>query len=518
MASENEGQMKIRVEKKLRRNDEPLEHDEHIPYPAHMESLPNEILAEIFEAGVSISKDQRGTLPIQSAISGVNRRWRRVAVSTPRLWSTILFHCDTRSVEYNFNHLHLWIERSAPCALDITIVVQPQSMSESNVTLAMDQMILHVDRWHRLTIKGISRRMIDSVIKSLCTVSAPRLQHFDLSVLEDYGHFARHHKIFTGGATALTSARIVGLCQVCTPPLVGLTALHFGGACRPSGSIRLTHDEFRDLLTASPSLADLALEALEIWTSPSASASNVHIPSLRTLSLNFAYCEDSFVQIFTLLSTPILETLSLAHMAIQHMNVFTLLSETAAPQYAALHTLKLFRCSTFREYSNEPPDNFFSTFSSVAHLYLISSTNIFLEPSSSHQTEMIPWPNLKSVTILPEVFPDVILTRMASGHPITTAYVPHERLSSDEILWARIREDVEVLEVDNVSDSVQYPGGLDHCMVEEIPEEDLINYDYGDYDGDRHERHAFYEQTFGVDYDGSDDSELLEYWAVCGSD
>ena len=36
--------------------------------------------------------------------------------------------------------------------------------------------------------------------------------------------------------------------------------------------------------------------------------------------------------------------------------------------------------------------------------------------------------------------------------------------------------------------------------------------DYG-----RHKRHAFIKQTYGVDYEGSDNSELLEYWAVCGS-
>ena len=101
-----EEQMKVRVEKKLRENDEPLDHDEHIAYPAHIEILPNEILAEIFEAGVSISQRQRGSLPFQGAISGVNRRWRTIAVSSPRLWSTILVHSDRRSGP-NFDHLRL---------------------------------------------------------------------------------------------------------------------------------------------------------------------------------------------------------------------------------------------------------------------------------------------------------------------------------------------------------------------------------------------------------------------------
>ena len=453
--------MKGRVEKKLHPNDEPLDCDEHIHYPAQIESLPIEILAEIFEAGVS-TKATHGTLPFQCAISGVNRRWRAIAVSTPRLWSTILFHCDRRSVGSNVDRLYLWIKRSAPCALDITIVAPPLFMYGYNMALVIDHIILHADRWHRLTIKDVSGPIVSSVIESLCTVSAPRLQHFDLSVLPDHGQITHiHDNIFTGGAAALTSARMVGLGKVCTPPLVGLTALHFGGTFRTAGSIQLIHDEFRDLLTASPSLADLALEAIELWPSPGTSTSNVHIPSLRTLSMNFAHCTDSFVQIFTLLSMPILETLRLAHMTTNHMTLF---SEMDVPQYAALHTLKLFRCSHFGDYYNEPLDNFFSTFSSVAHLYLISTANFILEPT---QTQRIPWPNLKSVTILPEVVPDIIQTRKASGHPITTAYVPRECLLSDEIMWTHMREDVEVLEVNDVSDSVEYPGGLDHCMMEE---------------------------------------------------
>jgi hypothetical protein len=54
--------MKNKVEKKLHRNDEPLDHDGYIPYPAHIESLPIEILAEIFDAGILISKGQHSTL------------------------------------------------------------------------------------------------------------------------------------------------------------------------------------------------------------------------------------------------------------------------------------------------------------------------------------------------------------------------------------------------------------------------------------------------------------------------
>jgi hypothetical protein len=385
----------------------------------------------------------------------------------------------------------------------------------------MDRIIPHISRLGRLSIQDISARMIEHIVASLRDASAPRLQHFDLSARLDHESFTltRDH-IFTGDATALTSARIVGLCHICTPPLVGLTTLHFGGACRTSGRIRLTHREFRDMLTASPSLANLALEALEIRSLLNTSIADVQLPSLRTLSLNFAYCEDSFVQILTLLSTPILETLNLAHMNKQHMLTFEISSGTGAPRYTTLQTLKLFICSSFREPSVKPPESFFFAFSSITHLYLISTANFILEPNSPHHAEQSHWPNLRAVTISPDVLPNVIRSRKARGHPITTAYVPHNCFASDKALWACIREEVEVLEVDNISDSLQYPGGLDQSVVEDSEEDEYGNEYIDDYDDDeyRSRRHTFYEQSFGVDYNDSDDSELLEYWAVCGSD
>jgi len=170
-------------------------------------------------------------------------------------------------------------------------------------------------------------------------------------------------------------------------------------------------------------------------------------------------------------------------------------------------------CSTLQEHSSEPPDSFYSTFSSITHLYLISTANFILEPTFHDRGEKIRWPNLRAVTIWPEVLPDIILSRKARGHPITTAYVPHDSLTSDEDLWAGIWEEVQVFEIDKACESLQYPGGLDQ------EEDDIRSNHYDDYDSGR-SRRAFYEQTYGVDYDsdGSVESELLEYWAVCGSD
>lgn len=498
--------------KRLRGNDS-FNHQDISP-PAPVQSLPDDVLIEIFQVGVSMPKGVFETLPFQHVVSSVNRRWRGIAISTPRLWSTI-FSCLGDP-----DCLSLWIERSASRALDITLMAQ-SVFDKSNIQLAIERLIPHVGRWRRLTIRDVVRSEVEAIIPSLRNVSAPQLQHFDLSVLPSYS--GTHADIFTEGAPALTSVRITTRSQICVPPLTGLTSLHFGGICQESGSILMTYEELRYMLTASPFLADLTLKAVDLRSN--ASAADILLPSLRTLSLNFAYCGDSFVRILTLLSVPVLETLSVAQMTGNHMTTFETLAGTGLSRYTALRTLKLFMCGTPWGRSVEPPESFFSTFSSITHLYLISSAHSILEPSF-HLVDRVHWPNLRAITMSPKASPGVVQSRISREHPLTTVYVPRDSQLSDETSWAHIREKIEVLEVEDV-DSLQYPGGLDQDAVEGNDESDndndndryhqTFNDDYDGSDADR-DRRAFYEQNYGVDYDDSDDSELLEYWAVCGSD
>ena len=86
----------------------------------------------------------------------------------------------------------------------------------------------------------------------------------------------------------------------------------------------------------------------------------------------------------------------------------------------------------------------------------------------------IRWPNLKAVTILPVVFPNIIRSRKDRAHPISTVYIPRDSLAN-ETLWAGIG-DIDVFEIDNTCDSLQYPGGLDHITVEEDdPDNEYVN-------------------------------------------
>ena len=102
-----------------------------------MQSVPDDVLAEIFQAGASMHRDPVDRVYIDDLpilqfpclVSSVSRRWRDIALSSPRLWSRMTNHEGPS----------LWIERSGACLLDITISVSwDGSGFASSLQSAMD--------------------------------------------------------------------------------------------------------------------------------------------------------------------------------------------------------------------------------------------------------------------------------------------------------------------------------------------------------------------------------------------
>jgi hypothetical protein len=112
-----------------------LENQRDIPRSTDlMHSMPDDVLAEIFQAGTSMQRDRivglvgigdpvgiddHPVLLLPLLVSSVSRRWRDVALSSSRLWTTIVFNCNW--FKTNREGPSLWIERSGVCLLDITI-------------------------------------------------------------------------------------------------------------------------------------------------------------------------------------------------------------------------------------------------------------------------------------------------------------------------------------------------------------------------------------------------------------
>ena len=344
----------------------------------------------------------------------------------------------------------------------------------------MDQIIPHIGRWHWFTVETLPQSMLETVVPRLRTASAPYLRHFDMTVNQDIFEITDNicGHIFTGGAASLASARIIGLCYMYTPPLGGLTFLQLGGRCEPITTVQVTAEDLRDLLTAATSLIHLALQCLDIVFPSNSTVSDIQIPSLRSLSVNLAYCGPSFLRLVSLLSLPNLETLNLAHISRAHVQFI----DPGAQRYAALRTLKIFYC---RAVLPSLSKSLFTSFPSITHLYLIESSESVLAQSDGDLA--IAWPLLKFITFSNPVSTSLICnfidTRKEMGHPLTTIYVPRRLLTSSEAAWSRVRQEIEVLEVDD-AESLQYPGGrlLDVELESGSEDEAEDDYDYEDED------------------------------------
>ncbi|KIM87457.1 hypothetical protein PILCRDRAFT_814984 [Piloderma croceum F 1598] len=474
-----------------------LENQRDIPCSSDlMQSVPDDVLAEIFQAGTSLCRDpiddlfidDLPKLPFPHLVSSVSRRWRDVALSSPRLWTTIVFNCDMGT---NHECPSLWIERSGACLLDITISTSPWNYwdSSSNLKSAMDQIIPHTNRWRRFTVDSLSQNMVRTVVARLRTASAPHLRDFKMISNDNHGFDIDSDSlgtmdvtssvcdhIFTGGAPSLTKARLIGPYSMYRPPLTGLTYLQLGGSNHSNEIVTITANCLRDLLTASPFLTNLVLQCLDIVLPLNTSVSDIQIPSLCSLTMIFSSHKCKFWKLFSLLSLPKLATLALGQ-----MSQFSELSIDVGPQsYPTVTVLELLKCGRIH---HSLAKSLYSSFPSIIHFNLIGSSGVVPEHPhvQSDSDGAIIWPHLKTVTIsYPlkyETICDFIDNREKMGHPLGTVNV-----------WSRIRQEMAVIKLDNESKSnFPYLAGL-KSAIEEV--------EYEEYEDRREEEERFHPDDF----------------------
>jgi len=450
---------------------------------------------EIFQAGTSMCEDRKNRseiveldddtnlrLPFPHLVSSVSRRWRNVALSSPRLWTTIVFNCNGTT---DHEGASLWIQRSGACLLDITISMEflPRG-PESYLQSAMDQIKPHTSRWRQFTLAVGSQAMIQMVVPYLRTASAPHLRDLKITLSDDDFDFwtptdttsSVCDRLFTGGAASLTVARLIGA-YICTPPLTGLTYLQLGGTSH--GTKTITAHCLRDMLTASPFLINLELQSLDI-VFPLTNIGDIQIPSLCSLTMNkISSRELDFWKFFSIFSLPKLQTLVLAHM----FRFSEPLTDIGLPRHATVTVLRLVNCGLIHVSLAKA---LYSSFPSIVQLDLIQSSGLILKHPHvrSDGDSAIIWPHLKTITIsypvTYETICDFIDNRNEMGHPLGTVNV-----------WSRIRRQMEVLNLDHMSESkFQYPAGLESAIKdvdheeweEEWAEDRLTAQDFDRYD------------------------------------
>jgi F-box-like len=142
--------------------------------------LPPEVLAEIFyycspENWIDDNPhDKRATM----LSSHVCRLWRQVALSMPRLWSSLSLEIRTANYESSLSLAKSWLSRSGGCPLKLRILCFDRSR---NLQFLVDTILPLCHRWQNLYIVVLFAE-IDDFVAAIGHV--PRLEMLDLSVLD----------------------------------------------------------------------------------------------------------------------------------------------------------------------------------------------------------------------------------------------------------------------------------------------------------------------------------------------
>jgi hypothetical protein len=123
---------------------------------APIRRLPVELLSAIFEQCLLEDMVDRPTpqLPHPSELlTQICREWRAVAISTPRLWCTIIMRLNYIKMESQTALVTAWLLRSAGCPLSIGLTCV-DSIKKHGRHPAVDALVQHSCRWQNVYING----------------------------------------------------------------------------------------------------------------------------------------------------------------------------------------------------------------------------------------------------------------------------------------------------------------------------------------------------------------------------
>ncbi|KZP03010.1 hypothetical protein FIBSPDRAFT_1055509 [Athelia psychrophila] len=126
--------------------------------------IPAELLAMIFEADEDMPLSQGLKPHVGAIVSHVSHRWRKIALSAPRLWSRIRYVAGSSHIE----KFHMHLSRSKMAPVDIYIDVYNHS------ALVMDLPHLvadHIGHCRRLCIENVPKFFLQRLLE--CTSSQP---------------------------------------------------------------------------------------------------------------------------------------------------------------------------------------------------------------------------------------------------------------------------------------------------------------------------------------------------------
>ena len=396
-------------------------------------NLPSEILSAIFEAGLPEKPKTRArgrvswfglsgerTTPFELLVSSVSRRWRNVALQTPRLWTVLVI--DALGLTHDLYDLYL--HRSKMCPLDITLGSSygnalSQSDCDINVRGHLARLIPHVGRWRKLIVKN---GLIGARLSALSALYAPALE----TIVLDGGGSNANIELFSGGASRLSSLELTGVHF--RPPVGAIKYLKLHGSFIESSP---SYDQLSHLIQPMRSLTRLSIAAHII--SDAGNHPLIELPSVLAVDVCFNH-RDSRSSALYILDLPAVESLTMRSNASVAIEGLTRNHRV----YPHVQSLTLVKDSEYGDTEDAPVDlalDFISLLPGVRDV-VFQSTNPSAILSALYDrkpTDELLWPNLSALTVVAAeratvmhkkktwtCIVKVVENRVQLGHPIST--------------------------------------------------------------------------------------------------
>ncbi|KIM79833.1 hypothetical protein PILCRDRAFT_10010 [Piloderma croceum F 1598] len=420
-------------------------------------NLPDETLAAIFEAGLALTKQPyvvswnppyiERNKPFEILVSSVSRRWRNVALQTPRLWTDIRINVSKFTAG---DMLDLYLSRSKSYLLDIAFTQLGQDersydpdpdFDTNNFAWCLEQLVPHATHWRQFVIEGVSVGPETSHLFSpLAGLYVPALERM---VIDCYCSPSRVVEIFSAGAPLLSYMELMEVYFV--PPLDTVTSLRL-----ETRHSQLSYTDFSHLMSHMRSLTHLSMNATIADISDLATAGHqsprieLHSAVWLDLELDLSWSRHPSVGALCFLDLPALESLVIHGTAVGIVDAFT----SHRHSYLSLRTLTLTSKLKldFEKLESTKVREFIRLFPNIRDFAIDGTDPTFLHALCEAQTtDELLWPQLSVITLksnpalrhsltLNDII-HLVENRATLGHPISRI-----TLSSYIVRWAARKE------------------------------------------------------------------------------
>ncbi|KIJ56354.1 hypothetical protein M422DRAFT_41075 [Sphaerobolus stellatus SS14] len=298
--------------------------------------LPTEMLSRIFELGTHDSDDANDAVEFPIQVSAVSKRFRDIACSTPRLWTTITFHSPRPSwydpnsdEEYDYSYTRdcFWLERSRACPLDLVMSYRDMSWTfneekhyfrQEHMENILSIIAPHAHRIRKFILLCDTFSPLHAALRFL-EREGPKMKALETLELYRCNAYVAEYPRFTPSALA-KSIPLLGGCAAPKLTRVVLAGVHvdWDASKVPLSNLRSLElnyhprdvrpslHEFADILRRSPNLHELNIigsgpvsTTIASQESPcillSSSVSPIHLSHIHTFKFGYYQAQDALL-------------------------------------------------------------------------------------------------------------------------------------------------------------------------------------------------------------------------------